>query len=76
MSPAAANTKSLRVEDEAGRLVIPVSSKLAESVQNHLRRVGIGSTLCLVPYSDEAKLEIWQGASAAAVQAALSATPA
>jgi hypothetical protein len=52
-------------------LVIPVAWRQAERLQNHLRQKGIGSTLCLVPYTEEAQLEVWPGTDAAAVQAVL-----
>jgi hypothetical protein len=61
----------LQIQTEGNRLVIPVTWRQAESLQNHLRQKGIGSTLCLVPYTDEARLEVWPGSDAAAVRAAL-----
>jgi hypothetical protein len=63
--------KAPEIQTEGNRLVIPVPSRHAEELQNHLRRQGIGSTLCLVPYTEEARLELWPGTDAARARDAL-----
>jgi hypothetical protein len=74
MSTAMSSIKTPQVQIEGERLVIPVDCRHAEGLQNHLRRQGIGSTICLVPYSEEARLEVWAGTDATLVQAALEVT--
>ena len=71
MSLIAARRELPRLQASGQQLVIAVSARKAEQVQTHLRRQGIRSTWCLIPYSDEATLEIWSGVDAGSVDAAL-----
>ena len=71
MAPTATEFEDLEVHAEGDRLVIPVPWRRAEELQNRLLRRGIRSTLFLIPYSSEARIEAWPGADVASVQAAL-----
>jgi hypothetical protein len=71
MSTATESKEVPRINAENGRLVIPVPWNRAEGLLNRLRSQGIGSTLCLVPYVEEARIEVSPGTDVAAVQAAL-----
>jgi hypothetical protein len=71
MTPNASRTEPPQVKDVRGKLVLEAPWRDVEALQTHLRRQGIGSTICLEPWEKIAHLEIWQGANAAQVQAAL-----
>jgi hypothetical protein len=53
-------------------MLVVESSRLADHLQDRLRRQGIRSTVCLTPYSDEATLEIWGPVDAELLDSALS----
>jgi hypothetical protein len=60
-----------QIKAEGGRLTIPVPWKQAEGLQSHLRSRGIRTTLYLVPYVEEACIEVWPGTDISSVEAAL-----
>ena len=65
----------LRVKSTGSQLIVDVSWREAEALQTHLRKHAVPSTLHLEPSEQVARLEIWPGPDAAAVQAALDAWP-
>jgi hypothetical protein len=65
----------LQVKSVGGQVVVAVPWREAEALQTHLRRHSVPSTLHLEPSEQEARLEIWPGPDAAAVQAALDLWP-
>jgi hypothetical protein len=71
MSSAAFQPPDPQIQGDGKRLVIPVPWRQAEGVRNQLSRRGIGSTLCLIPYSEQAFLEVWPGIDAVSVWEAL-----
>ncbi len=71
MSPTLSPFEVPEIQNDGGLLVMPVAWKHAEGLQNRLKEQGIGSTLCWIPYTNEARLEFWPGTDAASVRAAL-----
>jgi hypothetical protein len=71
MAPEKSLQEPLRVKADGNRLVVDVPWRQAEGLQTYLRRREIGTTLVLEPTSQEARLEVWPGRSAADVQKAL-----
>jgi hypothetical protein len=67
----AAVGEHLQVVVQDGPMTIPSSWNDAESLQTHLHKRNIGSTIHLDPSRREAHLEVWPGSTADQVQAAL-----
>ena len=68
-------TRPLLVTAEGGRYVIVVPLARAEKLQTQLRERGIGTTIVVMPYEKEARLELWRGLDPGRVQAALDELP-
>jgi hypothetical protein len=66
-----AGAEHLQVVVQDGPMIIPSSWNDAESLQTHLRKRKIGSTIHLDPRRREAHLEVWPGSTADKVQTAL-----
>src|SRR5438132_731862 len=63
----------LQVLATDGKLFLPVPWQDAERLQSFLRDHDIGTTLHVDPTNQAARLEVWPGADAAKVEAALAA---
>jgi hypothetical protein len=56
-----------------GRLRVDVAWRHAEGLQTHLRRHGLGSTICWIPSEQHAHLELAPGTDESSARQALAA---